>query len=125
MREVHERRRCVMSESERLRLLSLVVRLLNQSGSWTGRTHIQKLVYFAQQLLGIAPEYEFVLYQRGPYCFQLDSDVRPARAAGPASHHAPAMMATAAPRPAMPWTASLRARCAQSGGRPTVAVEGI
>jgi len=25
----------------------------------------------------------------------------------------------------MPWTASLRARCAQSGGRPTVAVEGI
>ena len=55
-----------MKEGKRLRLLASVVQMLNEAESWTGRMHIHKLLYFAQQLLGLDSEYEFVLYQRGP-----------------------------------------------------------
>lgn len=72
----------MMKESHRLGLLSSVVKMLDEAGSWTGRTHIHKFVYFAQELLGIPSGYEFVLYQRGPYSFELDADIRSLRSMG-------------------------------------------
>lgn len=69
-------------ESERLGLLASLVQMLDEAGSWTGRTHIQKLVYLAQELLGLESGYEFVLYQRGPYSFDLDADIRSLRSIG-------------------------------------------
>lgn len=71
-----------MKEGKRLRLLASVVQMLNEAESWTGRMHIHKLLYFAQQLLGLDSEYEFVLYQRGPYSFDLDADIRSLRSIG-------------------------------------------
>jgi uncharacterized protein YwgA len=71
-----------MKESERLGLLSLIVRELNGAESWTGRMHIHKLVYFAQEILGLQSNYDFVLYQRGPYSFDLDADIRSLRSIG-------------------------------------------
>jgi len=71
-----------MKESEKLGLLSSIVQMLREAGSWTGRMHIQKLVYFAQELLGLPSNYEFVLYQRGPYSFDLDADIRSLRSIG-------------------------------------------
>jgi uncharacterized protein YwgA len=71
-----------MKESEKLRLLASVVQMLSEAGSWTGRMHIHKLLYFAQELLGLDSEYEFVLYQRGPYSFDLDADIRSLRSIG-------------------------------------------
>jgi len=44
--------------------------------------HIQKLIYIAQELEVIPPAYDFVLYQRGPYSFGLDSDIRELRSFG-------------------------------------------
>ncbi|HEU4760555.1 MAG TPA: hypothetical protein VFT91_11330 [Dehalococcoidia bacterium] len=72
----------MMDEVARLRLLAAIVDMLNKAGSWTGRTHIQKFIYFAQELLGLPTGYEFVLYQRGPYCFELDADIRTLRSIG-------------------------------------------
>ena len=72
----------MMKESQRLGLVSSIVRRLNEAGSWTGRMHIQKLVYFAQDLLGLPSDYEFILYQRGPYSFDLDADIRSLRSIG-------------------------------------------
>jgi len=72
----------MMKESQRLGLLSSIVQMLEQAGSWTGRMHIQKSLYFAQQLLGLPSIYEFVLYQRGPYSFDLDADIRSLRSIG-------------------------------------------
>jgi len=71
-----------MKEGERLRLLASVVQMLDEVGSWTGRMHIQKFLYFAQELLGLESDYEFVLYQRGPYSFDLDADIRSLRSIG-------------------------------------------
>lgn len=71
-----------MKESQRLGLLASVVQMLDEAGSWTGRMHIQKLIYLAQEWLGLPSGYEFVLYQRGPYSFELDADVRAVRSIG-------------------------------------------
>lgn len=71
-----------MKESEKLGLLASVVQMLDEAGSWTGRMHIQKLFYFAQEFLGLQSGYEFVLYQRGPYSFDLDADIRSVRSIG-------------------------------------------
>jgi uncharacterized protein YwgA len=68
-----------MRDSERLSLLTRVVGALNEAGSWTGRMHIHKLIYFAQKLIGLRSDYEFILYQRGPYSFDLDADIRSVR----------------------------------------------
>lgn len=73
-----------MDEKERMGLASLAIRKLNEANSWTGRIHIQKLIYLAQELLGLGAHYEFVLYQRGPYSFELDDDVRSLRSVGAA-----------------------------------------
>ena len=71
-----------MKESQKLGLLSSIVRKLNQADSWTGRMHIQKFVYFARELLGLPLNYEFILYQRGPYSFDLDTDIQSLRSIG-------------------------------------------
>jgi len=71
-----------MKESQKLGLLSSIVRKLNQVDSWTGRMHIQKFIYFAQELLALPSDYDFILYQRGPYSFDLDTEIRSLRSIG-------------------------------------------
>ena len=73
-----------MRESEKLGVLAMAISLLKNTGSWTGRIHIQKYLYFAQELLDVETGYEFVLYQRGPYAFDLDADIRSLRSIGAA-----------------------------------------
>lgn len=88
-----------MTEAQRLGVLALVIDLLNKAGSWTGRMHIQKFIYFAQNLLGLPTGYDFVLYQRGPYTFELDDDIRALRSIGavdirPAPPYGPSYVST-------------------------------
>ena len=71
-----------MDEVQRMGLLTYVVEVLNNAGNWTGRTHIQKFIYFAQETLGLQSNYEFILYQRGPFSFDLDDDIRSLRSVG-------------------------------------------
>lgn len=48
---------------------------LNKHGSWTGRMHLHKHL-FVTQVLGLArPPFEFVLYDYGPYSFDLDREI--------------------------------------------------
>ena len=48
---------------------------LNRNQSWTGRVHIHKHL-FVTQVLGLAePPFEFVLYDYGPYSFELDDKI--------------------------------------------------
>ena len=71
-----------MKEIERQALLSQLVRALHKAGSWAGRMHIQKYTYLSKKLLGLPVDYDFILYQRGPYSFDLDSDIRSLRSQG-------------------------------------------
>lgn len=49
---------------------------LQRNGSWTGRTHVHKLLYMADRLLDIKQPFEFELYRFGPYSYALDAHLR-------------------------------------------------
>ena len=71
-----------MGEIERKALLNQLIRVLRDANSWTGRTHIQKYAFLVQKLIRHRTGYDFVLYQRGPYSFELDADIRALRSKG-------------------------------------------
>ncbi len=60
-------------------ILSLIENL-RAKGSWCGETHIQKAMYFTQELLRVPLEFEFVLYKHGPYSFDLSDELTAMRA---------------------------------------------
>ena len=54
--------------------ISLVLRAMSRMwahGSWCGETHIQKNMFFLQELVGIPFQWSFVLYKYGPFSFDL------------------------------------------------------
>lgn len=55
-------------------LLSLVEKM-NENNSWSGETHIQKVVFFLQKALKVPMEYEFILYKHGPFSFELRDEL--------------------------------------------------
>jgi uncharacterized protein YwgA len=48
---------------------------LNRHRSWTGRVHVHKHLFITQVLELAAPPFEFVLYDYGPYSFDLDNKI--------------------------------------------------
>ena len=56
------------------------VRQLRSHQSWAGETHVQKSLFFLQNLLGVPLNYRFVLYKHGPYSFDLHNDIGRMRA---------------------------------------------
>jgi len=44
-------------------------------GSWCGETHIQKAVYFLQDLLKVPLDYRYILYKHGPFSFDLRDEI--------------------------------------------------
>lgn len=51
------------------------IRELRRSGSWTGRIHVHKLLYLVSELGLAKPPFSFVLYQYGPYSYDLDAAI--------------------------------------------------
>ena len=60
-----------MEDFDRRSLIAKLVRSMRIKGSWAGETHIQKCVFFIQEMLGVPMGYEFVLYKHGAYSFDL------------------------------------------------------
>jgi hypothetical protein len=48
---------------------------LHDTGSWCGETHLQKAVFFVQELLQVPFGYNFRLYKHGPYSFDLRDEL--------------------------------------------------
>lgn len=69
--------------SERLKkasiLIDLLIRLKNKD-SWSGETHIQKTVYFLQEMAGVPLDFDFILYKHGPFSFDLRDELTAMRA---------------------------------------------
>ncbi len=55
---------------------------LSQYGSWCGETHLQKAVYFLQEVLSLPTRFDFVLYKHGPFSFDLRDELSSLRAYG-------------------------------------------
>jgi hypothetical protein len=63
---------------ERLPRSAVLLTLLDQlraHGSWCGETHVQKSVYFAQELLAVPLEFDFIFYKYGPFSFELSDEL--------------------------------------------------
>ena len=69
-----------MNDLPLFRLILSVAGELRKHGSWTGETHIQKVGYFLQDLLGVPLNAEYILYKHGPYSFDLTADLTALRA---------------------------------------------
>jgi uncharacterized protein YwgA len=55
-------------------VLDLIDRL-DRGGSWCGETHIQKSVYFLQEMLGVPLDFNTIFYKHGPYSFELADEL--------------------------------------------------
>ena len=64
-----------MEDIDRRSLIVKLVKSMRIKGSWAGETHIQKCVFFIQEMLGVPMGYEFVLYKHGAYSFELRSEL--------------------------------------------------
>ncbi len=71
-----------MTRLKRAALITTLADKLCDHGSWCGETHLQKAVYFLQELLRVPTGFEFVLYKRGPFSFDLRDDLAAMRADG-------------------------------------------
>lgn len=71
-----------MERMQKAAVLLALGKALEKYGSWSGETHIQKAVYFLQELGGVPLEFPFILYKHGPYSFDLRDELTSLRADG-------------------------------------------
>ena len=69
-----------IQEAQRRALICSLIKAMREKGSWAGETHIQKCVYFLQEMLDVRVGYEYILYKHGPYCFDLQRELAVMRA---------------------------------------------
>ena len=63
-------------------ILTKLIQRLRENGSWCGETHIQKAVFFLQEITGVPLGFRFVLYWHGPFSFDLRDELTGLRADG-------------------------------------------
>lgn len=59
-----------------------LTRRLNEKGSWTGETHVQKAAYLMHELRGIDFSFGFILYKHGPFSFEMRDELSGMRSDG-------------------------------------------
>lgn len=64
-----------MENNEKQAILLELLDQLRARHSWCGETHLQKAVYFLQQMAAVPIGYEFVLYKHGPFSFELKDEI--------------------------------------------------
>lgn len=57
-------------------LILAVVEKLREVGSWTGKTHVQKVLALVQDARNQKLPFEFVLYKHGPYSFDVADEIQ-------------------------------------------------
>ena len=61
-------------------VLAGLARRLDEKGSWSGETHIQKAAYLVHELTNVTFDFDFILYKHGPFSFQLRDELASMRA---------------------------------------------
>src|SRR3989304_6206965 len=69
-----------MNRAKKAMLLTSLTQKLWAHGSWCGETHLQKAVYFLEDLLEVPLEFDFILYRHGPFSFDLRDEITSLRA---------------------------------------------
>lgn len=71
-----------MGRHEKTALLMRLIDAQTTEGSPCGETHIQKAVYFLQEMMDVPLDFKFILYRYGPYSFELRDALTELRADG-------------------------------------------
>lgn len=71
-----------MNRLKRAALVTKLIELMRQQGSWCGETHIQKSTLFVQDLMHVPLCFEFIMYKHGPFSFDLRDELTGLRADG-------------------------------------------
>lgn len=61
-------------------VLAGLARRLQERGSWSGETHVQKAAYLLRELCGVEFDFDFILYKHGPFSFELRDELASMRA---------------------------------------------
>ncbi|MBF0463537.1 MAG: hypothetical protein HQK88_04155 [Nitrospirae bacterium] len=69
-----------MDRLKKAAILITLVEKLRENGSWCGETHLQKSVYFLEDLLGVPLQMDFIIYKHGPFSFDLRDELTALRA---------------------------------------------
>ena len=69
-----------MDRLKRAALITRLIELLREKGSWCGETHIQKATLFVQDLMKVPLGFDFILYKHGPFSFDLRDELTSLRA---------------------------------------------
>ncbi|OPX87101.1 MAG: hypothetical protein A4E53_02631 [Pelotomaculum sp. PtaB.Bin104] len=69
-----------MEDARRQAVVLSLIEKMDLYGSWCGETHIQKSLYFLQEMLGVPTKYDFILYKHGPFSFDLRDELSVMRA---------------------------------------------
>lgn len=71
-----------MKRRQREAVVAALDRKLLDKGSWCGETHLQKSVYFLQEMLEVPTGFEYVLYKFGPFSRELRGELGTMRGDG-------------------------------------------
>jgi hypothetical protein len=64
-----------MEDARRQAVVLSLIEKLDLYGSWCGETHIQKSLYFLQEIFGVPTGFDFILYKHGPFSFDLRDEL--------------------------------------------------
>ena len=71
-----------MERLERAVLITELLDRMRDNGSWATAVHLQKGLYFLQEMRGVQLGYEFVVYRHGPFSFELKDELERLRGEG-------------------------------------------
>jgi hypothetical protein len=88
-----------MDEREKQAIVAALDERLAQRGSWCGETHLQKAVFFLQELFEVSTDFRFIFYKFGPFSRDLRGELSAMRADGflevvPSPPYGPKLMLT-------------------------------
>lgn len=69
-----------MDQWQQAAVLTRLVDKLREQGSWAGEGHLQKAVFFLEELLGCPLGFDFILYKQAPFSFDLRDELTSLRA---------------------------------------------
>ncbi len=65
----------MLNNIDRWAVVAEIVNGMRAKGGWAGETHLQKTLFFIQEMLQVPCGYDYVLYKHGPYSFDLHDDL--------------------------------------------------
>lgn len=65
----------MMKRLQKAALISEMLDRMIEKGSWAGETHLQKCIFFLQEMRDVSTGYIFQIHHYGPYSFDLSDEI--------------------------------------------------